>query len=77
MVKYVCYRNPTFGIPMYAITMFRTELHNWKVEVSPCDGYGIVVSDPIVWDIFPNWWSARMFVRKQYKEFYKYINERI
>ena len=77
MVKYVRYSNPIDGIPLYAITMFRTDRGSWKVEVSPCDGHGWVISDPVAWDIFPDWWSARMYVRKQYKEFYKYINERI
>ena len=75
MVKYVRYCNPIEGIPMYAITMFRTDHGNWLVEVSPCDSYGHVISDPVVWDIFSNWWSAKKFVRKQYKEFYRYVNE--
>ena len=76
MVKYVRYCNPIDGIPMYAITMFRTDRGSWKVEVSPCDEHGWVISDPVAWDIFPDWQSARMYVRKQYKEFYRYVNER-
>ena len=76
MVKYVRYCNPIDGIPMYAITMFRTDRGSWKVEVSPCDEHGWVISDSVAWDIFPDWWSARMYVRKQYKEFYRYVNER-
>ena len=40
MVKYVRYCNPIDGIPMYAITMFRTDRGSWKVEVSPCDEHG-------------------------------------
>lgn len=76
MVKYVRYGNSKEGIPMYVISMFRTEHHNWKVEVTVCDNYGTAVSDPVFWDIFPCWWDARKCVRKQYKEFYRYVNER-
>ena len=74
MVKYVRYRNPIDGIPMYAITMFRTDRGNWKVEVSPCDENGWVISDPVACDMFPSWFEARIYVRKQYKEFYRYVN---
>ena len=76
MVKYVNYGHPTRGIHMYAITMYRTERGSYKVEVLPCDTYGHIVSDAIVWDMFPCWWEARKYVRQQYKEFYKYVNER-
>lgn len=76
MVKYVRYGNPHEGILMYVITMYRTEHGSYKVEVLPCDTYGYVVSDAVAWDIFPCWWNARKYVRKQYKEFYKYVNER-
>lgn len=76
MVKYVRYGNPHEGIPMYVITMYRTEHGSYKVEVLPCDTYGYVVSDAVAWDIFPCWWDARKYVRQQYKEFYKYVNER-
>lgn len=75
MTKYVNYGNPHWGIHMYAITMFKTEHGNYKVEVLPCDTCGHPVSDAVVWDIFPSWWSARKFVREQYKEFYRYVNE--
>ena len=61
---------------MYVITMYRTERGSYKVEVLPCDAYGHIVSDAIAWDIFPCRWDARKYVRKQYKEFYKYVNER-
>ena len=74
MVKYVRYGNPFEGAAMYSITMFRTERRHWRVEVSPCDIDGCVVSDPIAWDIFPDWWSARKYVREQYKIYYNYVN---
>jgi hypothetical protein len=76
MVKYVNYGHPVCGIHMYVITMYRTEHGSYKVEVLPCDAYGHIVSDAIAWDIFPCWWDARKYVRQQYKEFYKYVNER-
>lgn len=76
MVKYVNYGNSKCGVPMYVITMFRTPLGSYKVEVSPCDIFGTAVSDPMVWDMFPNWWSARKYVHKQYKKFNRYVNER-
>lgn len=74
MIKYVNFGHPRDGIHMFAITMFRTPHGNYKVEVSPCDTYGTVVSDPVAWDMFPDWWSARKYVRKQYKEFCDYVN---
>ncbi len=75
MIKYVNYGHPRYGIHMYVITMYRTERGSYKVEVLPCDTYGSAVSDAVVWDIFPSWWDARKYVRKQYKEFYRYVNE--
>ena len=76
MIKYVNYGNPRYGVHMYVITMFYMPHDGYKVEVSPCDTYGTTVSDPVAWDIFPNWWSARKYARKQYKEFYRYVNRR-
>ena len=76
MIKYVNYGSPKYGIHMYVITMFRTEYEGQKVEVLPCDICGNPVFDPVAWDIFPTWWSACKYVRKQYKEFYRYVNER-
>lgn len=76
MTKYVNYGNPRDGIHMYVITMFKTEHGNYKVEVLPCDTYGHPVSDPVAWDMFLDWWSARKYVRQQYKEFYRYVNSR-
>ena len=55
---------------------FKTEYGSYKVEVLPCDICGNPVFDPVAWDIFPTWWSACKYVRKQYKEFYRYVNER-
>lgn len=74
MVKYVNYGHPRHGIHMYVITMYRTEHGSYKVEVLPCDTYGKAVSDAVVWDMFPDWWSAYKYVRKQYKEFYEHVN---
>ena len=76
MVKYVNYGSQKYGIHMYVITMFKTEYGSYKVEVLPCDVCGHPVSDPVAWDILPTLWSARKYVRKQYKEFYQYINRR-
>lgn len=76
MIKYVNYGHPSYGIHMYVITMYRTERGSYKVEVLPCDTHGHTVSDAIAWDIFPTWWDAHKYVRKQYKEFYRYVNER-
>lgn len=76
MTKYVNYGNPRWGVHMYVITMYKTEHGNYKVEVLPCDTCGHPVSDAVAWDIFCSWWSARKYVRKQYKEFYRYVNER-
>lgn len=75
MIKYVNYGNPKYGTHMYVITMFRTDGGSYEVEVKPCDTCGCPVSDAVTWDIFPSWWSARKFVREQYKEFYRYVNE--
>ena len=75
MVKYVNYGHPRYGIHIYVITMYRTEHGSYKVEVLPCDTHGQVVSDAVAWDMFPDWWSARKYVRKQYKEFYRYVNK--
>ena len=71
MVKYVRFKN---GAVMYVLTMFRTERGNWKVEVSVCDCCGTPVSDPVAWDIFPSWLGAYKYMRKQYKEFDRYVN---
>jgi hypothetical protein len=76
MVKYVNYGHSKYGIPMYVITMYRIDHGSYKVEVSVCDNRGTPVSDPVVWDVLPTWWDARKYVRKQYKEFYRYVNER-
>ena len=76
MVKYVRYGHPTEGIPMYVVSMFRTDFHDWKIEVSICDDYGIAISEPIAWDIFPGFIEAYKYFRKQYKEFREYVNER-
>ena len=76
MTKYVNYGDPRDGIHMYVITMFKTEHGNYKVEVLPCDTYGHPVSDPVAWDMFLDWWSARKYVRQQYKEFDRYVNSR-
>ena len=74
MIRYVRYGHPKYGVIMYCIVMFQTDRRSWKVEVSPCDCIGHPVSDPVVWDIFPDWWSAFKYMRKQYKEFYRYTN---
>lgn len=74
MVKYVNYGSPRYDIPMYIIVMNRTERGNYKVEVSVCDNAGTPVSDPVAWDMFLTWWEARKYVRQQYKEFYRYVN---
>lgn len=76
MTKYVNYGNPKYGTHMFVITMFKTEHGNYKVEVLPCDTYGRPVSDPVAWDIFLQWWDALKYVRKKYKEFYRYANSR-
>lgn len=76
MIKCVNYGNPRYGTHMYVIVMNRTEHESYKVEVSVCDCAGTPVSDSVAWDIFPTWWGARKYVRQQYKEFYKYVNER-
>ena len=76
MIKYVNYGHPRYGTHMYIIVMNRTHHGSYKVEVSVCDACGAPVSDPVAWDIFPDWWSARMYARKQYKEFYRYVNNR-
>ena len=75
-VKYVNYGHPIHGIHMYVITMYHTEHNSYKVEILPCDTQGTPISDAVAWDIFPYWWGARKYVRQQYKEFYKYVNER-
>ena len=76
MIKYVNFGNPHTGIHMYIITMYRTPLRNYRVEVIPCDIFGIAVSDAVEWDMFPTWWEARKHAKKKYKEFYSYVNER-
>lgn len=74
MVKYVNYGHPILGTHMYLITMYKTGFSNYKVEVLPCDIHGNVVSDAVAWDLFDSWFMARRYVRKQYKEFYRYVN---
>ena len=76
MIKYVNYGHPLFGPHMFVIVMFKTEHGNYKVEVRPCDENGFAISDSVSWNIFPTWWEARKFVYQQYKEFYRYVNER-
>ena len=76
MIKYVNYGHQKHGVHMYVITMFRTEHGNYKVEVLPCDINGTVISDAVAWDMFCSWWDARKYVRQQYKEFYRYVNNR-
>jgi hypothetical protein len=76
MIKYVRYGNPRSGIPMFLITRYRTYHRSWKVEVLPCDMYGAPVSDAVAWDIFPTWWDTRKYMRQQYEEFYRYVNEK-
>ncbi len=74
MTKYIRYGNPKTGIAFYVITMFKTERRNYKVEVIPCNDCGLAISDPVAWDIFPDWWSAIKYFYKQYKDFYDYVN---
>ena len=76
MTKIVRYGHPKYGIAMYVITMYRTDRGSWKVEVLPCDNCGFPISDAVAWDMFCSWWDARKYVKKQYKEFYAYCNER-
>lgn len=76
MIKYVNYGHPHYGTHMYVITMYRTEHGNYKVEVLPCDTYSSAISDAVAWDIFLTWWDACKYVRKQYKEFYHYVNDK-
>ena len=76
MVKYVNYGHPRTGTHMYVITLFRTDRGSWLVEVLPCDTYGKAVSDAIAWDIFPSWFAAYSYLRKQYKIYYEYVNGR-
>ena len=47
MIKYVNFDHLRDGVHMFVITMFRTPHGNCKVEVSLCDTYGTVVSDPV------------------------------
>ena len=74
MIKYVNYGHPVCGPHMFVIVMFKTERGNYKVEVQPCDENGFIISDAVSWNIFPTWWDARRYVHKQYKEFYRYVN---
>ena len=72
MFRYVTYGNKN-GPKMYLVQM-KKELHSYKVEVFPCDILGTPVSDATVWDLFPTWWEAFCYFRKQYREFSKYVN---
>lgn len=72
-IKFVRYGHGFDGPIMYVIVMNHLQ-GSWKVEVSPCDTCGSPVSDPVAWDIFPDWWSARKYMRKMYKEYYAYVN---
>ena len=76
MVKLVRYGHPRYGVPMYSITMFKSYSGGYIVEVSPCDSCGQVVSDPIAWNTFASRWSARKYMKNQYREMYRYVNHR-
>ena len=73
-VKYVRNGHPSSGTAMYVIIMNRTAHKYWRVEVSPCDIYGSVISDPVAWDIFPNWFEAMRYFNVKYREFNRYVN---
>ena len=75
-IKYVRARHRWDGPIMYVIVRNRTEHGAWKVEVFPAGISGCPVSDAIVWDIFPTWWEAFKYCRKQYKELDQYINNK-
>ena len=60
---------------MYVIIMNRTEHDNWKVETCPCDHTGSPISDPVFWDIFSSWFTAKRCMDQQYKEFHDYANK--
>ncbi len=61
---------------MYVVIMNHTERGNWKVEVFPCDHTGSPVSDAIEWDIFPDWWNAKTYMNRKYKEYFEMVNRR-
>jgi hypothetical protein len=73
-IKYVRSGHRTSGVAMYVIVMNKTAHNYWKVEVSPCDIYGSVTSDPIAWDIFSSWLDAMRYFNRKYREYYKYVN---
>lgn len=54
-IKFVKYGYNYDSPLMYVIVMNRTLHGSWKVEISPCDNCGSPISDPVEWDIFPNW----------------------
>ena len=75
-VKYVRFGKGWDNCPvMYTIVMNHTKLHNWVVEVFPADHMGAAVSDALEWDIFGDWFSAKRYMRKKYKEYNKLVNE--
>ena len=73
----VNYGHPKHGVPIYVITLTKTEYGSKLVEVFPCNTFGDPVSDAVAWDIFPDWLSAILYMRKQYKEFREYVNGRV
>jgi hypothetical protein len=71
MHKYVTYG--TNGPKLFVVQMHKLE-HSYKVEVFPCDIFGAPVSDAVAWDMFPTWWGAFCYFRKQVREFTAYAN---
>ena len=61
---------------MYGILMIKSD-RGWVVEVWPCDIYGTQVADPIQWNDELSWWSAVKLFYRWYRDFDKFVNERI
>lgn len=74
METYITYGMSKDGPKLYKITLYRSEMKYWLVEICPCDANGNVVSDPIEWDIFRTKWSAKKYMKQLYKEYERYVN---
>ena len=75
-LKYVTYGKGDQGPKMYGILRIKSN-RGWVVEVWPCDINGTQVSDAIEWKDELDWWSAIKLFYKYYKEYNRYVNNRL
>ena len=61
---------------MYTIVMNQNYYYGWLVEVFHADSSGSAVSDALEWCAFGNWFGAKCYMWKKYKEYTALVNRR-